>query len=413
LPGDGNDWLEGGGGNDWISGGDGDDRLDGGAGNDVLIGDAGDDALYGGLGADRAEGGLGNDFYLVDNALDVVLELANEGSDTVATTISYVLAANVENLQAAVIGGTAALNLTGNALNNYIWGTQGDNALNGAGGADFMIGYAGDDFYQVENSGDIAYELAGQGTDTVATTISYTLGANIENLQAVDIAGTAALVLTGNEVRNFIWATQGDNVINGGGGADLMIGYGGNDFYFVDNSADVASEEAGGGYDTVAATADYKLDANIENLQAAVIGGNAALKLTGNDLNNYIWGTQGDNVLSGGRGIDHLFGYAGADQFLFNTAAGAADCDVLGDFQAGVDKIVLDNAVFTALSDGALPASAFVAGPAALDADDRILFNAANGSVFYDADGNGAGAALLIAIVPVGQQLTAADFSVI
>jgi Ca2+-binding RTX toxin-like protein len=480
-----------------IEGSGGNDSIVGSSAANILIGGDGDDVLNGAGGADRMEGGQGNDVFKVDNAGDLVVELAFGGADTVATTISYALTANVENLQAANIGGNDPLSLTGNALNNYIWGTQGNNVLNGAGGADFMLGYAGDDFYQVDNAGDIAYELAGGGADTVATSISYTLaanvenlqalaiggndplaltgnalnnfiwatqgdnilnggagadfmigyagndiyhvdnsgdltleeanggtdtvvasidyrlGANIENLQALNIAGTAALSFTGNDLRNFIWATQGNNVIDGGAGADVMVGYGGNDFYYVDNAADIAYEEAGGGSDTVAATASYTLGANIENLQAAAIGGSAALNLTGNDLNNYIWGTQGNNILAGGGGIDRLYGYAGADQFLFNTAAGAANYDVLGDFQAGVDKIALDNNVFTALSDGALPASAFVAGTAALDADDRILFNAADGSVYYDSDGSGAGAALLVAYVPVGQVLTAADFIVV
>ncbi|HEX8062849.1 MAG TPA: hypothetical protein VF535_06500, partial [Allosphingosinicella sp.] len=291
--------------------------------------------------------------------------------------------------------------------------TQGNNVFDGAGGADFMIGYAGNDFYHVDNAGDIAYELAGGGSDTVATTISYTLAANVENLQAVNIGGTDSLTLTGNAVNNYIWGTQGNNVIDGAGGSDVMIGYGGNDFYFVDDAADVVYEEAGGGEDTVAASTSYTLTANVENLQAANIGGTAALTLVGNDLGNFIWGTQGNNLLAGGGGHDRIFGYAGADQFLFNTAPGAASFDWLDDFQAGTDKILLDNSVFTALTDGALPASAFVTATAAADADDRIIFNAADGSVYYDADGNGAGAALLIAYVPVGQTLTAADFLVV
>jgi Ca2+-binding RTX toxin-like protein len=192
-----------------------------------------------------------------------------------------------------------------------------------------------------------------------------------------------------------------------------MIGYGGNDFYYVDNAGDVTLEEAGGGADTVAASSDYRLGVNIENLQAANIGGTAALSLTGNEQGNYIWGTNGNNVIAGRGGNDRIFGYAGADQFLFNTVAGNSNFDWLSDFQAGVDKIVLDNMVFTALADGALPASAFVTGTAAADADDRIIFDSASGSVFYDADGNGAGAALLIAFIPVGQTLTAADLMVI
>jgi Ca2+-binding RTX toxin-like protein len=355
----------------------------------------------------------GNDIYHVDNAGDLTLEEANGGADTVVASVNYRLGANIENLQALNIAGTAALKLTGNDLANYIWGTQGDNIIDGGGGADFMIGYAGNDTYHVDNAGDLTLEEANGGSDTVVASVDYRLGANIENLQALNIGGTAALALTGNDVRNYIWATQGDNVIDGGGGADFMVGYGGDDIYYVDNAGDVTLEDVNGGTDRVVASADYRLGANVENLQAANIGGTAALALTGNEQANFIWGTQGSNVLAGRGGNDHLYGYAGADQFLFNTEAGAANADWLDDFQAGTDKILLDNSVFTALADGALPASAFVTGTAALDADDRIIFDSATGSLFYDADGNGAGSALLVAVIPLGQALTAADLLVI
>jgi Ca2+-binding RTX toxin-like protein len=373
----------------------------------------GDNIIDGGGGADFMIGYAGNDVYLVDHSADLAYELEGEGLDTVATAVSYTLAANVENLQAANIAGTAALSLTGNGVRNFIWANQGDNIIDGGARADVMVGYAGDDVYLVDDSGDVALELEGEGNDTVATAISYVLTANVENLQAANIAGTAPLSFTGNGVRNFIWANHGDNVIDGGAGADVMIGYGGNDVYFVDDLNDVIYEEAGGGFDMVAATSDYVLGANIENLQAANIGGSAALSLTGNGQANSIWGTQGDNVLAGRGGNDRLFGYAGADRFLFDTEAGEANADWLSDFQAGVDKIVLDNSVFTALSDGALPESAFATGASAADSDDRIIFDPSTGNIYYDADGNGSGSALLVAIIPVGQPLTAADVLVI
>jgi Ca2+-binding RTX toxin-like protein len=387
--------------------------LTGNALRNFIWGTQGNNVLDGAGGADFMVGYAGDDLYVVDNLGDVTNEEVGGGFDTVVTFISYTLSANVENLQSANIGGTDPLSLTGNALRNFIWGTQGNNVLDGAGGADFMVGYGGDDLYVVDNLGDVTNEEAGGGFDTVVTFISHTLSANVENLQSANIGGTDPLALTGNELRNFIWGTQGNNDLNGAGGADFMVGYGGNDTYFVDDAGDVTAEEAGGGFDTVVASTSYTLSANLENLQSANIGGTAALSLTGNDQGNFIWGTQGNNVIAGRGGNDRLFGYAGADQFLFDTAAGNANFDWLDDFQAGTDKIVLDNSVFTALADGTLNANAFVTGTAAADADDRIIFNAADGSVYYDADGNGAGAALLVAFVPVGQALTANDFLVV
>jgi serralysin len=108
-----------------------------------------------------------------------------------------------------------------------------------------------------------------------------------------------------------------------------------------------------------------------------------------------------------------LVGYGGADTFAFTSALGAGNVDVIADFVSGTDKIALDDAVFTALGLGALSANAFVIGSAALDADDRIIYNSSNGGLFYDADGNGAGAAVQFATLSGAPALIASDFTVI
>jgi len=326
VPTNGDDLLEGDGGdnvidalggNDIVYGRGGHDRLNGGEGHDILYGEDGNDVLNGGagLGSDRTDGGPGNDLHYVINSFDMVVERDGEGIDTVGTAADYVLPAHVENLQAADIYGSAPLRLTGNGLANNIYGTQGNNVLNGAGGADFMVGYAGHDLYYVDNVNDVAYEDANGGTDMVATTVSYILGSNVENLQANDIGGTAALTLTGNGLANFIYGTQGNNVLNGAGGADFMVGYGGHDLYYVDNANDVAYEDGNGGNDLVVSAVSYTLGANIENLQANDIGGTAPLILTGNSLANNIYGTFGNNVLNGAGGADFMAGYGGHDLY--------------------------------------------------------------------------------------------------
>jgi Ca2+-binding RTX toxin-like protein len=127
---------------DVLNGAQGDDLLYGDAGGDALFGGAGNDTLSGGSEADTMEGGGGNDTYVVDSASDLITEFAGAGNDTVRSTISVVLQAQLENL--ALIG-TAPLSGTGNQVANRITGNGGANMLNGVKGADVLAGNAGAD----------------------------------------------------------------------------------------------------------------------------------------------------------------------------------------------------------------------------------------------------------------------------
>ena len=282
----GNDILTmSGAGSVFLSGNQGDDVLRGGVSGDTLLGGDGNDVLDGGAGIDQLTGGLGNDTYTVDAIGDIITENVDEGMDTIQSSITYALSANVENL---TLTGTAAVNGMGNALNNVLTGNSAANVLDGVVGADTMIGGAGDDTYVVDNSGDVVAENANEGIDTVQSSIGYTLGANLEYLT---LTGSSAINGTGNAL---------DNVLMGSSAANVLTGGAGNDTYVI-GVGDTIVEVAGSGTDTVQSALTYTLGSNLENL---TLTGSSAINGTGNSLNNVLTGNSAANVLTGGAGND-------------------------------------------------------------------------------------------------------------
>lgn len=347
--GDGSDLLYGGEGTDTLNGGNDNDELYGGDGNDTLNGNDGDDLLDGGAGNDTMAGGAGNDIYIVDSASDSLSESSGNGIDTVRTTVSRTLGSNFENM---VLLGIENINATGNSLDNYLIGNSGNNTLDGSTGADTMEGKAGDDLYYVQSAGDIVIEAYGEGNDTVSSSISYTLGDNVENLIL-----TASVNGTGNALNNTITGNSGANILDGGAGADTMAGGGGNDTYIVDNLGDTLTENSSAGTDTVQSSVTWTLGDNFEHL---TLTGSANINGTGNSANNNIAGNSGDNTLFGGAGgdtlrgedgndvliasdgADTLYGGSGSDVFLFDLINTLSD--TIADFSLGQnDKIDISN----------------------------------------------------------------------
>jgi Ca2+-binding RTX toxin-like protein len=281
------DFLNGTDGADVLDGGGGNDDLRGYGGNDTLLGGPGNDRLDGGAGTDRMEGGPGDDFYVVDQAGDVVVELAGEGNDRVASVVTYVLPANVEELSLA---GAGAVNGTGNAGDNVLTGSSaanrleggaGNDRLDGGAGADTLLGGAGDDTYVVDHSSDVVTEIAGEGTDLVVSSVTRTLGANQEHLT---LAGGYAINGAGNSLANHLKGNGAANTLNGSGGTDVL--------------------QAGLGNDTLTDTSGRGL-------------------LDGGDGADTLRGGTDRQVFAGGAGNDTLTLGGGADVVLFNRGDGA------------------------------------------------------------------------------------------
>ena len=353
-----------------IFGNDGNNLLLGAVGNDTLNGEEGNDTLDGGTGADEMTGGIGNDTYLVDNVGDKAIEALGEASIRSYSSVSFTLGANIERLQ---LTGIAKIDGTGNDLDNEILGNAAANKLTGADGVDTLDGGAGNDSlsggnandiliggtgadtmeggdsgdqYFVDNAGDVVTEEIGKGIDYVVASVSYKLGANVENLNltgAANINGTGnddGNTLVGNDGNNllsggggndFIFAFKGNDTLDGGTGNDDLHGGEGNDLYLVDDLKDTVTEGANEGTDAVQSSVTFTLDANIENL---ILTGKDAVNGTGNGGNNDIIGNDNNNILTDGAGNDTLDGGKGDD-----TIIGGIDNDILA---GGIGNDVLD-----------------------------------------------------------------------
>ncbi len=385
----------------------------------ALFGNAGANVLDGKAGADTLTGFGGDDWYYVDNAADVVVDTA--GNDRLLASVNYTLGAGVqiELFTTSDNLATAPINLTGNELANLIYGNAGANVLDGGTGKDTMVGLEGDDTYYFDNVQDRIIEYAGGGHDRVyASAGVFSLdGVDVEDLYWANPSSTGGAVLKANDLSNHIEGSAGRDQLDGRGGVDTMIGFAGGDSYTVDDINDVVIEAAGQGIDDrVNTSASYTLPDNVEELWAQLNSSSnftTPVTLTGNTLANEIHGNAGDNVIDGKAGADTLWSNGGNDTFVFSTALGAANVDHLGDFNPALDTIQLDSAIFTALSPGALPAGAFQVFGVAMEADDRILFDAGNHSLKYDPDGTGAAAAVEFARIVGFPAITAADFVVV
>ncbi len=302
--------------------------LDGGAGADLLDGGDGDDLLDGGTGADVLKGGLGDDWYIVDEAADEVIELADQGTDTVFARVSYTLAptAAVERLYAEIPGDTTPLALIGNKGTNELRGNAGNNLLHGGGGeGDVLIGLDGDDIYYTDVASTQIVEAAGGGTDVLYTSVSYSLGGgvSVEVLSTNSHGATTAINLTGNSFNQTLLGNAGANILHGGGGTDILAGFGGDDIYYTDVAATLVVEAVNGGNDALYTSVSYVLGkgVEIETLSTNSRGATTAINLTGNAFDQTIIGNAGNNILHGGGGIDILYGFGGDDVYYTDVAA--------------------------------------------------------------------------------------------
>ena len=354
-----------------------------GAGTDTLIsienltGSGFADTFAGTSGANVFDGGAGVDTvsYLASTAgVTASLALAGAQNTIGAGSDTFI---SIENL----VGSGFADVLTGDAGANRFEGGGGDDQLTGGLGDDTLIGGAGVD--------EASYRglSAGVTVDLSLTTAQNTGGGGIDTLSEIEnIAGT-----TFNDV---FTGTSGNNRFLGGAGVDTVRYANAAAGVAVDLAITVAQNTVGAGSDT------FSL---IENL-------------VGSSFNDTLLGDNTANALDGGAGINTLTGRGGADVFQFSVLETSANRDIVTDFAAGVDKFGFLRSAFTGFSGapaGALAAAQFGLGTVATTASQRVLYDQATGNVWYDADGNGAGAQVHIATLTGAPVLGASDFVLI
>jgi Ca2+-binding RTX toxin-like protein len=454
---DGNNIILGLAGNDTLEGLDGNDSLDGGIGNDTLIGGDGDDTLMGGVGIDSLIGGDGDDTYLINltkvsnteaGLEDTVTEAEDEGTDTikligsqtftsnVTLDMTAPLFANIENLD---ISGTAAtkLNITGNDADNYLTGNAAANVLEGGDGDDTLEGGAGNDTMQGGIGNDKLF--GGAGLDTLIGEDGNDFidgGADNDNISGgigMDLlfGGAGNDSIDGGDDDDFIDGEAGNDSLLGGNGNDTIFGGAGNDF--IDGGSGFNQLEGEDGNDTIKGGNNGNAiegDAGNDSLTGGAdndwieggAGNDTIYGLSGNDYleggdgNDKLDGGSDDDYLNGGNGIDTLTGGAGADTFIFNSPVIAANADIITDFNSAEgDRIQLDAYFFSAfLNSDSVDGDNIVNGTKALDSDDYLIYDAATGKLYYDADGLGGKAQVLVATLSnKPDELTAADFALI
>jgi Ca2+-binding RTX toxin-like protein len=360
--------------------------------------------LTGNSGINTLTGGDGNDIYIID-AGDFVMEtsdLAAGGIDEVRSSVDFTLGANIEKL---TLMGTANINGTGNTLANTLTGNSSNNTLDGGTGADTMSGGNGNDTYIVDNASDSVVEtsasLATGGTDEVRSSVTYILGANIENLT---LKGTANINGTGNNLANTLIGNSGNNILDGGLG---------NDIYIVDAGDFVVETSVTGGTDEVRSSVTYTLGANIEKL---TLTNTANINGTGNTLANTLIGNSGNNILDGGLGSDTITGGVGTDTFVLHKPTTATPgFSTITDFVVG-EKLQISAAEFGGgLTAGTVSAAQIRIGTSnnANALAQRFIYNTSNGNLYFDADGSGGAAAVQIARLTGMPGLSEASFNLV
>ena len=306
-----------------------------------LTGSAFHDRLEGNAGANRLDGGLGSDTITYENsAAGVTVNLVSKVAQVSAGDANGDVLLNIEH----VVGSSFDDSLTGDSLANMLTGGPGSDSLNGGSGADTLLGGSGDDVYTVDSTADLVMENAGEGADTVRTSLNYALPANVENLT---LLGTGNINGTGNEQDNLLVGSGGKNILSGLDGNDTLAGGDGDDM--LTGGAGQDRLDGGNGVDTASYAASSER-VEISLLTGTPGGGEAEgdtlvsiENVTGSAFDDLFEGNGTANRFDGGAGIDTVTyerSSAGVSVDLTSTKPQLSTGDASGDSLVSIENVV-------------------------------------------------------------------------
>lgn len=416
------DFLEGADGNDLLNGGDGDDVVYGAQGDDELLGEAGNDYLEGGIGQDTFIGGAGNDVLDGGDGFDTAS--FEDASGPVTVNLSNVTYSSMPvssvPISDTVIAGLTAYDGHGttDSLSSIekVIGSGSNDIFISSDADETFVGEAGDDFFVINGGSNTVN--GGEGVDTVDYRSSAT-GMTID-LAKQTATSNAGFEDTLNNIENAVGSgfddtilgEDGGHILDGNAGNDTLAGGLGDDEIF-----------GGDGDDLI------RGDLNRRDTQDEISGGNDILyggqgndriggktgddQLYGDEGDDELWGGRGNDLLVGGQGNDILTGLTGADTFQFNAFEEGPDTITDFDQLQGDTLEILASGFADDLVKGVLSADDFVLGAAAVDASDRFIYDQSTGSLFFDADGSGAQAALRVVTLSNNATLTHNDIVIV
>jgi trimeric autotransporter adhesin len=272
-----------------------------GTGNIVGTANSGNDTLIAaGTGIVTLVGGAGNDTFVVNNVLDIVQDTSTTTTNAIQSSVNYTLPTHVNAL---TLIGSVALTATGNASNNVITANNSNDTLFAGSGLATLVGGSGNDTFVVNSVSDVVVDSASSTNNTIQSSVSFTLAANVNDLQ---LTGTAALTGTAN---------SGSDTLVSNSGVDTLVGGSGPDLFIINNAADVILNAASN--DTVESSVSYSLPANVTSL---ILVGSSNIQGIGNSSADLLTAGSGVDTLVAGTGIATMIGGAGNDTFAVNNA---------------------------------------------------------------------------------------------